>query len=98
LNTRKCLECFPGNTVVTGNNKKILEKVREDSGKSQNFFLVMTEFFPNKDSSFFRKEIENHATLGICFWFFSVAIFPAEVFEMEIHVSIHFFLFLYHHL
>jgi hypothetical protein len=61
-----------------------LEKVREDSGKSQNFFLVMTEFFSNNNSTFFRKEIENHATLGICFWFFSVAIFPAEVFVMKL--------------
>jgi hypothetical protein len=45
---------------------------------------VVTEFFSNNDSTFFRKEIENHATLGICFWFFSVAIFPAEVFVMLI--------------
>jgi hypothetical protein len=30
----------------------------------------------------FGEKIEKHAMLGICFWFFSVAIFPAEVFVM----------------
>jgi hypothetical protein len=32
----------------------------------------------------FGEKIEKHAMLGICFWFFSVAIFPAEVFVMNI--------------
>jgi hypothetical protein len=30
----------------------------------------------------FWEKIEKHAMLGICFWFLTVAIFPAEVFVM----------------
>jgi hypothetical protein len=32
----------------------------------------------------FGKKIEKHAMLGICFWFFPVAVFPEEVFVMWI--------------
>jgi hypothetical protein len=31
----------------------------------------------------FGEKIEKHAMLGICFWFLTVAIFPAEVFVMS---------------
>jgi hypothetical protein len=31
----------------------------------------------------FWEKIEKHAMLGICFWFLTVAIFPAEVFVMK---------------
>jgi hypothetical protein len=35
----------------------------------------------------FGKKIEKHAMLGICFWFFPVAVFPEEVFVMSFHWS-----------
>jgi hypothetical protein len=82
LNPRNIRSVFPEDTVITGNHGENFGKEREDSGKIQNFLFMMTVFFQNNDSSFFRKEIEKPTSWGIYFCFFTVTIFPAEVFVM----------------